>query len=330
MLISPLDKTEKIRPFLLKYCKQGGALPQVATLRTSYVPKLYESHFSALKDLLHDEYVSITADETTDVRDHNILNVIASIRGRPFLINVVKMDACNHSTVSQAIIKSVSEIGIDFDHVIAIVSDSAAYCKKAYNDVLSAIFPNSMHVLCIAHIVNLVAEVVHHHADFQHTSTLIAMIKSSLYKKLGRKDRFLKLLADFIVSSDVKLPPVPIFSRWNSWFEAAIYHTTRIHLYEGFYKAEKAQGMAVKRIIELVTHKKIYPELCLQLYFIKENCQRLMTVLTSLEVKESPLACTVYNLIDLRSYITAGTTKISFGPNTDRLLSKLPNDKKKA
>lgn len=128
------------------------------------------------------------------------------------------------------------------------------------------------------------------------------MIKSSLFKKPGRKSRLLKFLADFIVSADVKLPPVPVFTRWNSWFEAAIYHTTRIHLYEGFYRAERSQGMAVERIIELVTHKTIYPELSLQLYFIKENCQRLMTVLTSLEVNRSPLACTVYNLLeDLRS-----------------------------
>ena len=95
----PLEETEKIRLFLEKHCKQG-ALPKVAPLRTSYVPMLYGSHFSALKCLLHDKHVSITADETTNVRDHSILNVIASIQGRPFLISMVKMNACNHSTFS--------------------------------------------------------------------------------------------------------------------------------------------------------------------------------------------------------------------------------------
>lgn len=96
------------------------------------------------------------------------------------------------------------------------------------------------------------------------------MIKSSHYKKPGRKCRLLKYMRDFL--SDVKLPPVPVSTRWNSWFEAAIYHATRIHLYEGFYKVEKGQGMAVEQIVQLVTHKTIYPELCLQLYLIKENC----------------------------------------------------------
>ena len=156
------------------------------------------------------------------------------------------------------------------------------------------------------------------------------MAKSSLFKKPGRKSRLLKFLAEFIAGADVKLPPVPVSSRWNSWFEAAIYRATRIHLYEGFYKAEKAQGMAVERILEFVMHKTIYPEICLQLYFIKENCQCLMTVLTMLEAKGSPLACTVYNLLeDLRSYLRAGVSRTSFGEETDHLLDKLPNEKKK-
>lgn len=100
-------------------------------------------------------------------------------------------------------------------------------------------------------------------------------------------------------------------------FVVWMYHATRIHLYEGFYKAEKGQGMAVERITELVTHKTIYTEICLQLYFIKENYQRLMDVLTSLQAKETPLACTVYNLLeDLHSYLRTGVLKTSLGPET--------------
>ena len=56
------------------------------------------------------------------------------------------MGACNHSTFSQAMIKSVTDVDIAFDNVMAIVSDSAAYCKKAYRDVLSVVFPKSTHV----------------------------------------------------------------------------------------------------------------------------------------------------------------------------------------
>ena len=64
----------------------------------------------------------------------------------------------------------------------------------AKKNVLSAFYPNALHVLCITHIVNLVSEVFHYHSDFKHTYDLIAMIKSSLFKKPGRKSR-LKFLA---------------------------------------------------------------------------------------------------------------------------------------
>ena len=37
-----------------------------------------------------------------------------------------------------------------------------------------------------------------------------------------------------------------------------MYHVTRIHLYGGFYRAEKGEGMAVEHIIELVSHKTIH------------------------------------------------------------------------
>ena len=116
--------------------------------------------------------MSIIADETTGVCDHSILNVIATVKGKPYLIGVVEMEACNHSTYSQAIISCASEAGISFQNITSIVSDSASYCKKAYRDVLSAAYPKSAHILCLAHIVNLAAEIFHHYKDFSHTANL--------------------------------------------------------------------------------------------------------------------------------------------------------------
>ena len=85
--------------------------------------------------------------------------------------------------------------------------------------------------------------------------------------------------------------------------------------------------MPIKCIIELVSHKTMYTEITLQLYFIKEDCQRLMTVLTALEEKETPLASIIWQSQDvsyLKMYLRAGCEKASFGTETDRLLSKLP------
>ena len=59
-----------------------------------------------------------------------------------------------------------------------------------YEDVPSAVNLKPVHALCLAHIVNLSAEVFHRHTDFIHTSNLIAMIKSSPFKNPGRKIGF--------------------------------------------------------------------------------------------------------------------------------------------
>ena len=68
-------------------------------------------------------------------------------------------------------------------------------------------------MLCLAHIVNLASEVFQKSNDFQHVSTLISMVKSSLFKKPGRKSLFLSILKEAISPVDVRLPPVPVSTR---------------------------------------------------------------------------------------------------------------------
>ena len=105
--------------------------------------------------------VHLTADETTDARDESILNVLATVKQKSYLIGVVRMEACNHSTLSKGILNSVADVKLPFDRIHVVITDSAAYCKKAHREVLSAVFSHSIQVVCLAHIVNLAAEVFH-------------------------------------------------------------------------------------------------------------------------------------------------------------------------
>ena len=76
--------------------------------------------------------IHITADETTDCRDHSILNVLASFSGKTYLIDVVKMEACNHSTFSRTILKAVAEVELPYERIWGVVSDSAALAHIVY------------------------------------------------------------------------------------------------------------------------------------------------------------------------------------------------------
>ena len=77
-----------MRPFLLKHCTEGGAIPSVNCVSQFHLPKLF---FILL---------AWKPDETTDCSDQNILNVIASICRELFLIDVVTLREYNHQTLS--------------------------------------------------------------------------------------------------------------------------------------------------------------------------------------------------------------------------------------
>ena len=261
------------------------------------------------------------------------MNIIASIRGESFLIDVVTLSECNHQTVSQACIRTVTHVDIEFEKIIVFITDSAAYCKKANREVLSNIFNNSYHVLCLAHILNLV-EVFSHWPAFDNVTQLTTFIKSAFFRKQSREKKkkkkklYLKWLENYLPKEQMKLPPVPVATRWNSWFNAGRYHSSFIQFYEGFFKQEKSHGLAVDRILELEDsgrlHHASFLNLCLKLYFITENCTRLIKALTSLEKTKSPLACVVYYVMeDVKQYLHAGISKSIFGLETDRLLSEL-------
>ena len=107
-----------------------------------------------------------------------------------------------------------------------------------------------------------------------------------------------------------------------------MYHASHVHIYGQFFETESSKGIAVERILDIVTdnprNKEIYNELLLHLYFVKEKCPRLMASLTSLEKTSHPLACNFYNTVeDLKSYLVAGCEKKTFGPETDRMVEKL-------
>ena len=134
-----------------------------------------------------------------------------------------------------------------------------------------------------------------------------------------KKKRSLEWLENYLPKEQVKLPPVPVATRWNSWFNAVRYHSSFIQFYEGFFKQEKNHGLAVHRILKLVDggrlHHASFLNLHLNLYFTTENCTRLIKALTSLEETKSPLACVVYNMMeDGETIFTCWYIKINIWP----------------
>ncbi|CAG8843308.1 32664_t:CDS:1, partial [Gigaspora margarita] len=62
----PIQKLNKFCKFLLTYCHEGGAVPGPATLRSQYLPYIFERHLGILRKEFFNKPVAIIVDETTD------------------------------------------------------------------------------------------------------------------------------------------------------------------------------------------------------------------------------------------------------------------------
>nr|XP_023672281.1 uncharacterized protein LOC111846387 [Paramormyrops kingsleyae] len=316
---------KKLRPFLVKHCKQGGALPEhESSLRQIHLPRVFEQHMEAVRQKLQGKKISVVVDETTDARDCSVLNIVTGFEGQYFLVDVIFMERCNYSTFAQAVIGSLHNNKLDLNDVWAVVTDNAAYCLKAYKDVLRGVMPHSRHVTCLCHVINLVGETWQHYSYFSDVSSLVTWMRSAFFKKPARKRRWV----NFLILKDrlqTKVPPEAVSTRWNTWFEAVKYHAEHVHLYREFFLAENSSSQAVTNILSLLEKEEKVQALTVQLTFISDGCSKLMTALTVLEGTHHPTAVSVHNVMeDLGFYLVNGTAKTcGFGAETDMLLSKM-------
>ncbi|RGB43301.1 hypothetical protein C1646_750051 [Rhizophagus diaphanus] len=74
----PLEKIEKLKPFLIKYCKNGGLITGANQLREKYLPLSYEIELQNLKNSIIDKIICIIIDKTTDCCDRHTVNLLFS------------------------------------------------------------------------------------------------------------------------------------------------------------------------------------------------------------------------------------------------------------
>lgn len=163
----PLIKSdhELMRTFFSGHVRNGGSIPGSHQLRERYLPELYEVARENLKQKLQGKKLCVIFDETPDVEGRCVLNILFAIcevneHGKitTYFADAVFMDKCNHNTVAQQVVRVIQSYGIDYDDVVVFNTDNAAYMLKAYKSVLKALFPISVHITCLAHIINLIGD----------------------------------------------------------------------------------------------------------------------------------------------------------------------------
>ena len=203
--------------------------------------EVYLKEKEALKTHFAKKPVAVIFDETPDVEGRCVLNILIaplekdeSGRILAYLADTVFFEECNHSTVSMAVVKCLQEYGIDNDDVIVFNTDNAAYMKKAYTAALQSLYPNSLHVTCMAHIMNLIGGAFRR--PFDQLNSFMLSFSQMFYHAGSRKRRYLQ----FLTKKGIKaaMAPNPCATRWNSWFTAVQYHSEHFGLYKEFIEME--------------------------------------------------------------------------------------------
>ena len=175
----PIWKLENkaFRNFLEKYT--GHVLPHESTIRKNYVDRHYTATIEKIRNAVGDNKLWLAADECTDTTGRQIATAIIGTleidkQSDIFLLNSTQLECTNSTTIAQFIASSLSLLwpeSIKYNNILLLVTDAAAYMKKTAAS-LQILYPNMLHLTCLAHGLHRVAEEVRTH--FQDVDKLIS------------------------------------------------------------------------------------------------------------------------------------------------------------
>lgn len=324
----PIEKAPKLAVFLQKYCKQGGSLPAPSHLRSDYLPELFPQYVEDIKRAVEGKAVYVLLDETTDACGRCVLAILLQPVGRPPLAaDIVFIDRVNFNTVSQAVISCLNSYNINFSDVWAFVTDSASYMKKAFNTMLHGLFPNSIHVTCLAHLLNLVLQVFPD--TFEDLNRVCALVKRVFCKAPQRRQE-LRAYMQALGLAPV-MPVFAVLTRWGSWIEAVQYLAENLDILCDFVPSLPLSSKAVRDLRVLIEEKET--TLKAHAIFIVEHSTEIKTTITKLQETSNPSAATIHgqleNLLMLFEYgRTVGAE--DWHPGTTEQLRELDEDDRAA
>ena len=207
-----------------------------------------------------------------------------------YLLGTEFLKVTNHSTVSQAVVKVVNDFEICYENVTVFDTDNAAYMKKAFDQVLSGLFPNAIHVTCLAHIVNLVGESFR--KPFTDFNSFVRSFSQMFFMAGAQKGRYLSHLQ--MVMPDIypgdKKPlnaPDPVQTRWNSWFYAVQYHNVHFPAYKGFIESEMSlcrnPPQSAVALHGALSDDQQFMALQAEIRFVSEMCEAILHALAQFE-----------------------------------------------
>lgn len=199
-------------------------------LSKKYLPIIFKESLHDIREIVGDNHVYFIIDESPDVKFRAVVNVMVGVLNgsyvKPMLLMVKHFDKSVNSTM---IIQSLNDAanrlwpnGIKYDRIQLVVTDGAAYMKKAFES--APLFPNMIHVTCLAHAIHLVCETIHD--NYPLVDQLVSLVKRTLGYSINRRKSFIEIVG--------KLPPKAVVTRWGTFLDTAEFYHAHLDKVKGW------------------------------------------------------------------------------------------------
>ena len=298
------------RDFLSDHVNGGSSVPTSSWIRRDVIPKLFDGEKSRIKECLREVSVALIVDETTDAENRSILNILVKPLvpdSKAAIASVDFLNQANANEVAQKIQKVLFEYDVVYTQVRALVTDNAAYMKKCFK-ILSGLYVNMMHVTCWSHILSLVGNCWRDR--LVSVDRFVACTKALFVKSPCRRRNWRALLQS--KDSEVKSFPIPIITRWNSWFQSVKFIDQYFDEILEFIDMEFQEGTRTAKLEEMkkiALDEKLRPAI----HFVGMNCSRIQRDLVSMETACPSQVSTHYVYLNVGKQTYTHRFKYIFG-----------------
>ena len=270
-------------------------MPKVETLREKYLPILNEKAVSELKEAILNQDIAVLSDETRRGRCvYAVLFATVSPTKKQLvsLASVSFLDNANATTCSNAILDTLREYGVQNQQVRFLVSDSAPYmiaCGKALKILIG---PHLLHITCWGHKINNVGE------QWQETladlNSFVTKMKAIFLLSRKTRAKYRKFLSTHPSGITVKLFPIPVLTRWNSWFNSVEYISDYFDPIYDFLLTHKKGSATVSSALKLVSNAEDRAAIKSAALFTKEQAAALISLIDKYQQNSKPNAHTIW------------------------------------
>lgn len=288
LISSDIALSKLDNPLFKNYLEKlnGGPLPGRASCKRE-VEAIYNETMSKIKAIISENDVYLIMDETTDIEERKIVNVLVGcLDGKPnkaMLVNQEVVIAANAMEIGKVFNKSLNILfpGKDFyEKVKLVITDAAPYMVMCFRQQRESLFPNLIHITCIVHGLHRVAEEIRQNNN--EFNNFIAQMKALLLKSPLRQNKFKQ-------ATNLNLPPQAIVTRWASWLTVAIYYNANFEIIKKFLETlfafkhnSNKDSLPLQKLRKLMTNSSKFKLLTKQIYNI-EKYRCLPVIITMLE-----------------------------------------------